>query len=116
MLVPGPPLEMSSSSVSAVEPHNLPGKFGGSPVTSRKVSASSAPVPITGAPLSARHAIGSLENRSSPASGTSQGSMDTADATEQSSAHSMVRIRSLQQCAYVMTELVREEVNFSSVN
>lgn len=109
VLVPGPPLEMSSSSVSALGTRNSPGKLDGTPLASRK-SSLSAPVPITGAAISDRHAFGSVENRCSPASGTSQGSMDAVDTIEQPSAHCMTRIRSLQQCASVVTELVREEV------
>ncbi|XP_020241298.1 serine/threonine-protein kinase ATG1c-like isoform X2 [Asparagus officinalis] len=110
VLVPGPPLEMSSSSVSALPPRNSPGKLDGSPIVPRKMSSLSAPVPISGAAISDRLAIGSLDNRSSPASGTSQGSMDTGDTIEQPSAHCMTRIRSLQQSAFVITELMREEV------
>jgi len=108
---------MSSSSVSALGPHNSPGKMDGSLIATRKNSSLSAPVPITGAPISNRLVIGSLENRSlenrsSPASGTSQGSMDAGDTNEQPSTHYITRIRSLQQCAVVIAELVKEEVSF----
>ncbi|KAL6329646.1 hypothetical protein AAG906_026371 [Vitis piasezkii] len=47
-----------------------------------------------------------LESHSSAPFGTSQGSMDIGDALEQPSTHRMTRIKSLQQCASVITELL----------
>ncbi|KAJ6821828.1 serine/threonine-protein kinase ATG1c-like isoform X1 [Iris pallida] len=108
VLVSGPPLEMPNS-VCAPGPHNPPFKSDSSPGGSRK-STLSAPMPIIGAAVNNRQAPGSLENRSSPASGTSQGSMDAGDAMEQPSALCITRIKSLQQCASVITELMKGEM------
>ncbi|KAJ6851143.1 serine/threonine-protein kinase ATG1c-like isoform X1 [Iris pallida] len=108
VLVSGPPLEMPNS-VCAPELHNSPCKSDSSPGGSGKTTLS-APMPIVGAAVSNRQTPGSLENRGSPASGTSQGSMDAGDVMEQPSAHCITRIRSLQQCASVITELMKEEM------
>ncbi|WJZ99969.1 hypothetical protein VitviT2T_018371 [Vitis vinifera] len=70
---------------------------------------SSAPMPIAGAGITNTCYTGSLESHSSAPSGTSQGSMDIGDALEQPSTHCMTRIKSLQQCASVIIELVNEK-------
>ena len=77
-------------------------------------SKSSAPMPIAGAGITNTFYTGSLESHSSAPSGTSQGSMDIGDALEQPSTHCMTRIKSLQQCASVITELVNEKVTYQS--
>eukprot|EP00261_Vitis_vinifera_P038082 XP_019079325.1 PREDICTED: serine/threonine-protein kinase ATG1b-like [Vitis vinifera] len=71
---------------------------------------SSAPMPIAGAGITNTCYTGSLESHSSAPFGTSQGSMDIGDALEQPSTHCMTRIKSLQQCASVIIELVNEKV------
>ncbi|CAL9136728.1 unnamed protein product [Musa textilis] len=110
VLVPGPPLEMSSSSVSPSRPSNSPFKSESSPIISPNFSASSAPMPITGAAVGHADALRNLESCGSPASGTSHGSMDMADVSEQSPAHFMMRIRSLQQFASVIKDVVKEKI------
>lgn len=109
VLVSGPPLELPSSSTSASRPCNLPCKLGSSP-GAFKTRALSAPMPIIGAVTSNSRPIGSLGSHGSPASGTSQGSMDVCDAMEQPSTDCMTRIRSLQKCASVITDLVNQKV------
>ncbi|KAJ0984039.1 hypothetical protein J5N97_002395 [Dioscorea zingiberensis] len=109
VLVSGPPLELPSSSSSSVSrSHNLRGKLGSSPGVS-KTRPSSAPMPILGAVACNSRPIGSLGSHSSPASATSQGSIDVCDAMEQPSTDCMTRIRSLQKCATVITDLVNQE-------
>ncbi|KAL8102311.1 serine/threonine-protein kinase ATG1c-like isoform X2 [Apium graveolens] len=110
VLVSGPPVDMSSPSTSAYRPGHLPFNSGSPPLTSRNVinSASSAPVPIIGAVVS-KGRIGSLESQSSPPSGTSLGSLDLGDASEQPSTDCLTRIKSLQHCASTITELVNEK-------
>ncbi|KAJ8492249.1 hypothetical protein OPV22_013970 [Ensete ventricosum] len=115
VLVPGPPLDMSSSSVSPSRPSNSPFKSESSPIISPNFSASSAPMPITGAAVGNVHALRNLESCGSPASGTSHGSMDMADVSEQSPAHFMMRIRSLQQFASVIKDVVKEKIEDGSI-
>ncbi|WOK95565.1 serine/threonine-protein kinase ATG1c isoform X1 [Canna indica] len=110
VLVQGPPLDISSSSVSPSKPSNSPCKSESSPIASQNFSALSAPMPITGAAVNNSHVIGSMESGDSPASGTSHGSMDMTDAMEQPSGHSRTRIRSLQQVASVITDVVKEKI------
>ncbi|OIW18905.1 hypothetical protein TanjilG_25348 [Lupinus angustifolius] len=108
VLVSGPPMDVSSSSVSnskmsssQYRPGNLPQD------PSNAITKLSAPMPIVVAPTSSTYQIGSAESRDS-APGTSHGSIDTGD--EQPSAHCMTRIKSLKQCAYALTELVNEKI------
>lgn len=105
-------MDTSSPSTSAYRPGHLPSNSGSPPLTSRNVinSASSAPVPIIGAAVSKEGRIGSLESQSSPPSGTSLGSLDMGDASEQPSTDCLTRIKSLQHCASTITELVNEKV------
>ncbi|XP_042450750.1 serine/threonine-protein kinase ATG1c-like isoform X3 [Zingiber officinale] len=107
VIVPRPPLDMSPNSVSP-SPSNSPRKSENSPVAPSKVNGLSAPVPIIGAAGGNSHAIGTPGSGS--ASLTSQGSMDVIDAIEQPLGHSMVRIRSLQQFASVITDIVKEKI------
>ncbi|KAK1312050.1 CBL-interacting serine/threonine-protein kinase 11 [Acorus calamus] len=110
VLVSGPPTEVSSSFISASQPRNSPCKSENSPIASPKINALSSPMPIIGAVISNTRDIGSLDSRSTPPSGTSQGSTDMGDALEQPSANPLTRIRSLQECACAITELVNERL------
>ncbi|KAG6480667.1 hypothetical protein ZIOFF_057252 [Zingiber officinale] len=107
VIVPGPPLDMSPSSVSP-SPTNSPRRSESPPVASSKFNGLSAPLPIIGAVVGNSHTIGTPGSGCS-ASLTSQGSMDMIDAMEQPSGHFMVRIRSLQQFASVITDIVKEK-------
>ncbi|KAK1265437.1 CBL-interacting serine/threonine-protein kinase 11 [Acorus gramineus] len=104
VLVSGPPTEVSSSSISASQPRNSPCKSEISPIASPKINALSSPMPIIGAVISNTRDIGSLESRSTPPSGTSQGSMDMGDALEQPSTNPLTRIR---HCISAMLRLPR---------
>ncbi|XP_074576596.1 LOW QUALITY PROTEIN: serine/threonine-protein kinase ATG1c-like [Curcuma longa] len=108
VIVPGPPLDMSPSSVSP-SPTNSPPRSDSPPVASSKFNGLSAPLPIIGSAVGNSHTIGTPGSGCS-ASLTSQGSMDMIDAMEQPSGHSMVRIRSLQQFASVITDIVKEKI------
>ncbi|XVF55188.1 hypothetical protein PTKIN_Ptkin06aG0016800 [Pterospermum kingtungense] len=110
VLVSGPPMDVSSSSTSTSKPNHNPYKSESPPIIPfTNKNASAAPIPIIGATnVNISHA-GSLESQSS-APGTSQGSMDIGDALEQPSSHCMTRIKSLQQCASAITELVHEKI------
>lgn len=97
-------------SMNASRPHSSSCKADSSAMASiSKSSAVSAPMPIIGAPSSSTCGFGSLESQSSGPSVTSQGSMDVGDALEQPSTHAVPRIKSLQQCASAITELVNEK-------
>ncbi|WJZ81650.1 hypothetical protein VitviT2T_001480 [Vitis vinifera] len=110
VFVSGPPMDVSSSSAIASKPSHSQCKSGSAPLTSVNMKTkSSAPMPIAGAGITNTCYTGSLESHSSASSGTSQGSMDIGDALEQPSTHCMTRIKSLQQCASVITELVNEK-------
>lgn len=111
VLVSGPPMDVSSSSASAIKHVHPPFKPKSSPMPS--VHTSSAPMPIVGASMGPMYCE-SLGSQSS-APGTSQGSMDIADALEQPSAHCMTRINSLRQCASAITELVNKKFEAGSM-
>ncbi|KAI3939110.1 hypothetical protein MKX01_001978 [Papaver californicum] len=104
VVVPGPPLEVSSSSIRQ---HKLPCKSESIPVKS--VNNTSAPVPIVGAAGINTCGFETLESRSSTPSG-SHGSMDIGDSLEQPSGHPLTRIRSLRRCASAIRELVNDKV------
>lgn len=105
IMVFGPALKMPSSSLSFPESRNSPCIQEKSPIN----SGLNAPVPNVGAAITKIHTSGNLEGRSSPGSGTSQGSLDMGDTIEQPSVHRITRIRSLQQCSSVISELVKGE-------
>ncbi|XP_019430768.1 PREDICTED: serine/threonine-protein kinase ATG1c-like isoform X2 [Lupinus angustifolius] len=108
VLVSGPPMDVSSSSVSVSKMSHSqyrPGSIPRDP--SNTMTRLSAPMPIVGIPTSSTYQIGSSESQDS-APGTSHGSIDTGD--EQPSAHCMTRIKSLKQCASAITELVNEKI------
>jgi serine/threonine-protein kinase ULK/ATG1 len=112
VIVSGPPLDESSSSPSTSKLSHLPCKVGSPQQEFANVnSAPSAPMPIIGATGSRFGYSGSLDSHSSAPSGTSQGSMDIGDALELPSPHCMTRIKSLQQCASAVTELVNEKID-----
>lgn len=109
VLVSGPPMDISSSSVNASKPNHSLFRSGSFPQEpSNTITRLSAPMPIVGVPTNSISQIGSSGSQDS-APGTSHGSMDTGD--EQPSAHCMTRVKSLQECASAITELVNEKVN-----
>ncbi|GJS68722.1 hypothetical protein Tco_0683287, partial [Tanacetum coccineum] len=105
VLVSGPLVDAPSvASVSKVSPL-------ASKTPSRDIhSTSSAPLPIIGATKSKMLYTGSFESQCSAPSGTSHGSVDLIDASEQPSTDSMARIKSLQDCASAISELVNDKV------
>ncbi|KAH1068841.1 hypothetical protein AAZX31_03G056400 [Glycine max] len=108
VLVSGPPIDVSSSSVGASRPSHTPYRSGSLPQeSSSTITRLSVPMPIVGVPSNSICQIGSSGSQDS-APGTSLGSMDTGD--EQPSAHCMTRVKSLQQCASSITELVNEKM------
>ncbi|XP_058000090.1 serine/threonine-protein kinase ATG1c isoform X2 [Hevea brasiliensis] len=107
VIVSSPPLDVSSSSASTSKPRSIPYKSPSPPRAS--VNVNTAPMPIIDTANSHAFHIGSLEGPSS-APWTSQGSMDSGDVLEQPSTHCMTRIKSLQQCASSIAELVQEKV------
>ncbi|XWS67130.1 hypothetical protein CRYUN_Cryun05aG0260400 [Craigia yunnanensis] len=110
VLVSGPPMDVSSSSASTSKPNHIPHKSESPPlIPYTNNTASAAPLPIIGATNVNICHVGSLDSQSS-APGTSQGSMDIGEALEQPSSHCMTRIKSLQQCASAITELVHEKI------
>ncbi|CAL0306035.1 unnamed protein product [Lupinus luteus] len=108
VLVSGPPMDVSSSSVSDSKMSHSQYRPGNVPQdASNTITRLSAPMPTSAAPTSSTCQIGSSESRDS-APGTSHGLIDTGD--EQPSAHCMTRIESLKQCAFAIRELVNEKV------
>nr|XP_043621496.1 serine/threonine-protein kinase ATG1c-like isoform X2 [Erigeron canadensis] len=73
-------------------------------------STSSAPLPIIGGVASKVGCAGSFESQCSAPSGTSHGSVDIIDASEQPSTDSITRIKSLQDCASAISELVNDKI------
>ncbi|XP_068668773.1 serine/threonine-protein kinase ATG1b-like [Aristolochia californica] len=111
VLVLGPPVEVSSSSMVAKQPRHSPSKLENSSLTSvNNHTGLSAPMPITGAIARNPLGFGSLGSNSPAPSGASQGSTEMIEALEQPSNHCMTRIRSLQQCALAISELVNERI------
>ncbi|KAF3780284.1 Serine/threonine-protein kinase [Nymphaea thermarum] len=104
VIVPGPPVEVSSSAGSVCHAANLPSRSGGSPGKSMKDATLSSPMPIAGVMMG--NTCGSLGSNSSAPSGTSLGSVDIGDASEQPSTDCVTRIRSLQQCASAISEII----------
>ncbi|THG13916.1 hypothetical protein TEA_016071 [Camellia sinensis var. sinensis] len=110
VIVSGPPMDVSSSLVSASKPSHLPRKLENPQEESANFNTTpSAPMPIIGAVGSRLGRVGSLDSHSSTPSGTSHGSMDIGDALEQPSLHCMTRIKSLQWAASAITELVNKK-------
>ncbi|PKA63961.1 CBL-interacting serine/threonine-protein kinase 23 [Apostasia shenzhenica] len=110
VIVSGLPGEMPSSSLSIGDSRSLRYSSDCLPEKCQKSCGFSAPVPIVGAPINKFCPVGSMESQDSPASGTSQGSADIGDAFEKPPADCMTWIKSLQQYASVLSELVKEEI------
>lgn len=108
VLVSGPPMDVSSS-VNASKPSHSLFRSGSFPQeSSNTITRISAPMQIVGASTNSMCQIGSSGSQDS-APGTSHGSMDTGD--EQPSTHCMTRVKSLQEYASAITELLNEKVN-----
>ncbi|KAJ0582581.1 putative protein kinase Group-Pl-3 family [Helianthus annuus] len=73
-------------------------------------SPSSAPLPIIGGATSKLRCTGSFESQCSAPSGTSHGSVDLIDASEQPPTDSMARIKSLHDCASAISDLVNDKM------
>ncbi|XP_011000053.1 PREDICTED: serine/threonine-protein kinase ATG1 [Populus euphratica] len=115
VLVSGPPLDVSSSTASTSKPSNAQSKSESPPRAPAYINTTpSVPMPIIGTANKNLCLFGSLEIPSS-APGTSEGSVDLGDALEQPSTHCMTRIKSLQQCATAITELVLEKIKASKL-
>ncbi|XP_073135424.1 serine/threonine-protein kinase ATG1c isoform X2 [Henckelia pumila] len=109
VFVSGPPMDLSSSG-RASKPIQLPFKTERPSSESGYVASStSAPVPINTTEIGRIGYIRNLDNRMSTA-GTSRGSMDVADTSEQPSTHCTTRIKSLKCSASAITELVNEKI------
>ncbi|KZV51752.1 hypothetical protein F511_11440 [Dorcoceras hygrometricum] len=107
VFVSGPPMELSSSGCTS-KPTQLPFKTEcPSPDSANVTFSKSAPVPINAIEIGRVGYIGNLDNRTA---GTSQGSTDVADTSEQPSTHCTTRIKSLKRCASAITELVNEKI------
>ncbi|XP_022145610.1 serine/threonine-protein kinase ATG1c-like isoform X3 [Momordica charantia] len=106
VLVSGPPMDDASSSLaSASKPIPSSCKSQSSPQTSVSLGAMTAPMPIIRRATSSSSRMGSLGSQSS-----ALGSMDIEDTLEQPSANCTARIKSLQQSASTITELVKEKI------
>ncbi|KAH8485015.1 hypothetical protein H0E87_026693 [Populus deltoides] len=115
VIVSGPPLDVSSSTASTSKPSNAQCKSESPPRAPAYINTTpSVPVPIISTANKNLCLFGSLEIPSS-APGTSEGSVDLGDALEQPSTHCMTRIKSLQQCASAITELVLEKIKASKL-
>ncbi|XP_073290239.1 serine/threonine-protein kinase ATG1c-like [Primulina huaijiensis] len=109
VFVSDPPMDLSFSG-RASKPTRLPFKTEcPSPESGNVTSSTSAPVPINATEIGRAGYIRNLDNRMSTA-GTSQGSMDVADTSEQPSTHCTTRIKSLKRCASAISELVNEKI------
>ncbi|KAL1126220.1 hypothetical protein V6Z11_A13G097500 [Gossypium hirsutum] len=115
VLVSGPPMDVSFLA-STSKPNHIPYKLESPPlIPFTSNTTSTAPVAIVGATNINVYHVGSLESQSS-APGTSPGSIDVGDALEQPSSHCITRIKSLQQCASAITELVHEKYHGSLID
>ncbi|KAL4571754.1 hypothetical protein LXL04_018519 [Taraxacum kok-saghyz] len=116
VLVSGPLCDASSSLASVSKVSHVGSKSSSPPVPSRRdstiysISTPSAPLPIIGGAASKIRCTGSFESQCSAPSGTSHGSVDIIDASEQPPTDSMARIRSLHDCASAISELVNEKI------
>ncbi|XP_023527967.1 serine/threonine-protein kinase ATG1c-like [Cucurbita pepo subsp. pepo] len=106
VIVSGPPMDDTSSTLaSASKP--IPSRKSQSPPQSsiRLGTAVTAPMPIIGRATTSSYRMGSLGSQSS-----APGSMDIEDTLEQPSANCRARVKSLQQSASTITELVKEKI------
>ncbi|KNA15938.1 hypothetical protein SOVF_093500 [Spinacia oleracea] len=107
----GPPSDASATSPNMCKPSPSPIKSELPFPTSFGLSSiSSAPVPIVGPSIRYPSCIDIIDNQSSVPSGTSQGSMDAPGGLEQPSSDSITRLKSLQECAASVKELVNEMI------
>ncbi|XP_057519309.1 serine/threonine-protein kinase ATG1c isoform X2 [Amaranthus tricolor] len=116
VLVSGPPLDVKYSSPSKSKPSlsstksELP-----LPISPSISSRSSSPMPILGPSIGYPCSIETVDNQSSAPPGMSPGSMDTIDGLEQPSSDSLTRLKSLQECAASVKELVNEMIEADRV-
>ncbi|KAJ7961362.1 Kinase family protein [Quillaja saponaria] len=110
VLVSGPPMKASFSSVNASKQSHSPHRSESPPQMSFDIDTTlSASMPIIGTATSNTFHNGSSESQVY-APGTSQGSVAMRDASQQPSINCMTRIISLQQCASAIMELVNEKI------
>ncbi|XP_078174503.1 protein kinase superfamily protein isoform X4 [Carex rostrata] len=105
VVVPGPHMESPSTSATNAGFHassNSPSKSEGSPVASQAMNRGTAPMPIP--PLQR-----SFRRMESPISPGSAGSVEMGEAIDRPSSDNMTRIKSLQQCASTISDLVKQE-------
>lgn len=112
VIVSGPPMDVSSHSTSASKTNH--DKYQNLLQTSANVMPPlSPPVPIVGTTTTNinMHRIGRSLDSYGSAPGTSLESMDLGDVLEKPSSHCMTRIKSLQQSASAIKELVNEKAS-----
>jgi serine/threonine-protein kinase ULK2 len=112
VVVPGPHMESPSTSATNTGFHTgsgSPSKSEGSPVASPAMNQGTAPMPIP--PLRER----SFRRMESPISPGSAGSVEMGEAIDKPSSDYVTRIKSLQQCASAISDLVKQEVSFSAL-
>ncbi|KAJ4790029.1 Serine/threonine-protein kinase ATG1 [Rhynchospora pubera] len=105
VVVAGPHMESPSSSATIAGFHagNSPSKSEGSPAASPQVSRGTAPMPI---PPLREQPVWRMESPSSPGSA---GSVEIGEAIDRPSSDNLTRIKSLQQCASDISDLVKQE-------
>ncbi|PIM98854.1 Serine/threonine-protein kinase involved in autophagy [Handroanthus impetiginosus] len=108
VIVSGPPLDLSTSA-HASKPSHFPPKTGSPPLDPGNTNVTSGAVPIIVGEIDRVSYTESVESHISTPM-TSQGSTDIADTTEQPSTDWLTRIKSLQNCASSITELVNEKI------
>lgn len=109
VIVPRPPIDVSSHSMSASKPSQ--DKYQNLLQASANIlPALSAPVQISGASNINTHRIGSHGSCDYPPR-TSLESMNLVGALEKPSSHHLTRIKSLRQCASAVKELVNEKAS-----
>ncbi|XP_024965466.1 serine/threonine-protein kinase ATG1c-like isoform X2 [Cynara cardunculus var. scolymus] len=105
------PLGDASSLASVSKVIQSASKTGSPPLPLRDIhSTSSAPLPIIGGAASKMRCTGSFESQCSAPSGTSHGSVDIIDVSEQPPTDCMARIKSLHDCASAISELVNDKI------
>lgn len=114
VIVPEPLLDVSSPSTKPKQ--SLPPTISQLtyPTSSSVKSKPSALVPIIGHSIRYSWCTGSLDSQSSAAPVASLASLDTVDSYEQPSSDTITRLKSLQESATSVKELVYEMVVFSS--
>ncbi|KAJ3700671.1 hypothetical protein LUZ61_004376 [Rhynchospora tenuis] len=112
VVVAGPHMESPSSSATNAGFHagNSPSKSEGSPVASPQMSRGTAPMPIP--PLRERP-VWRMESPTSPGS---VGSVEIGEAIDRPSSDNLTRIKSLQQCASAISDLVKQEKHLRALS